>query len=474
MVEQWDGQAWDGAVFRTSWAAVAEEPLEVPMRPVGQVLADSLHDVGRGLGRASVTAGAAPRCGEAELLTGLEALDGLAARVQQLLVAVTVEAHRRGTHLDTGLSVHDWLSVRCPGLSRRQVGDLSTTVKAWDAPGHGAIREAVTNRSMSVARAATLLRALSRVEPVTDAVVYEQVVNLLMPVACQGSDRDLRKATDHLIAVALSDKEKEARVEACRESRGVHESSLADGSLTRFIITADAEGAAAIRAILNSPLAAPSPCAEGDDTRTATQRRYDALLAVIARGVSSPGAAPSTSKAKIFVTIPLSALLVSLAAPLTRPAGGCTTAGCTTADAPLGSGTAFTPPSVESGWSPTGVGRTFTGETLTPGQVRRMACQADLIPTVLGTDSEVLDLGREARLASPAQHKKLWLRDIECTFPGCTVPNTWCDAHHVTWWSRGGPTDIANMALLCGRHHTIVHDKDLSATTDATGVTWHV
>jgi len=93
---------------------------------------------------------------------------------------------------------------------------------------------------------------------------------------------------------------------------------------------------------------------------------------------------------------------------------------------------------------------------------------------VLGTHSEVLDLGRESRLASPAQLKQLWLRDRECTFPGCTVPNTWCDAHHLTWWARGGHTDIANLALLCPRHHTIVHDKDLVATIEATGLTWHL
>lgn len=53
------------------------------------------------------------------------------------------------------------------------------------------------------------------------------------------------------------------------------------------------------------------------------------------------------------------------------------------------------------------------------------------------------------------------------------MPPQWCDAHHLDWWSRGGHTDLAHLALLCGRHHTIVHDKDLTATIDHTGVTWH-
>jgi hypothetical protein len=43
----------------------------------------------------------------------------------------------------------------------------------------------------------------------------------------------------------------------------------------------------------------------------------------------------------------------------------------------------------------------------------------------------------------------------------------------VTWWSRGGGTYLLNLALLCGRHHTLVHDRDLTASVTAHGVTWH-
>jgi predicted restriction endonuclease len=66
------------------------------------------------------------------------------------------------------------------------------------------------------------------------------------------------------------------------------------------------------------------------------------------------------------------------------------------------------------------------------------------------------------------------MRDQCCTIPGCTVPATWCDAHHVVWWSRGGTSDLSNYALLCPRHHTWVHDNDLTATVTAFGVTWHL
>lgn len=102
-----------------------------------------------------------------------------------------------------------------------------------------------------------------------------------------------------------------------------------------------------------------------------------------------------------------------------------------------------------------------------------MACEAGIIPMVLGSQGEVLDLGHPTRLFARAQRRALWHRDGGCTFRDCTIPAQWCEAHHVDWWSRGGPTDLANGALLCPRHHTHVHKWDLTATVTDTGVTWH-
>ena len=109
-----------------------------------------------------------------------------------------------------------------------------------------------------------------------------------------------------------------------------------------------------------------------------------------------------------------------------------------------------------------------------PETVRRMACDAAIIPAALGTRSELLDLGRTVRLATPKLFLALCLRDRGCTFPGCSRPPGWCDAHHCVHWCDGGPTDLSNMALLCPRHHTIVHQKGYTATITTTEVTWHL
>ncbi len=121
-----------------------------------------------------------------------------------------------------------------------------------------------------------------------------------------------------------------------------------------------------------------------------------------------------------------------------------------------------------------GAGVTATGQVLAPSVVRRMACDAGIVPAVLGSEGEVLDLGRSVRFFTPGQRRLLWMRDQGCTYPGCTMPPQWCDAHHVAWWSRGGGSDIDNAALLCERHHIKVHTHDLTATVTATGVTWHL
>jgi hypothetical protein len=109
------------------------------------------------------------------------------------------------------------------------------------------------------------------------------------------------------------------------------------------------------------------------------------------------------------------------------------------------------------------LGSTATGVLLSPEVLRRVACDAALVPHVLGTAGEDVDLGRVARLFTRAQRRRLWRRDRGCTYPGCTVPASWARAHHVRHWVDGGATDLDNAALLCQRHHTFVHDRRLWA-----------
>jgi hypothetical protein len=97
-------------------------------------------------------------------------------------------------------------------------------------------------------------------------------------------------------------------------------------------------------------------------------------------------------------------------------------------------------------------------EPISAAQARRLACTARLIPAVLRGRSEVLDLGRARRLFGPARRKAMAVRDRRCRTEGCPVPAACCEAHHVTPWSRGGRTDLADGVLLCPWHHHRAHD----------------
>jgi hypothetical protein len=101
-----------------------------------------------------------------------------------------------------------------------------------------------------------------------------------------------------------------------------------------------------------------------------------------------------------------------------------------------------------------------TNQRITAAEARRLACTAEIIPAVLGGPSEVLDLGRRSRLFKPAQRKAMVIRDRECRAEGCTIPATWCEAHHWgTPWVRGGRTDLKDGVLLCSWHHHRAHDR---------------
>lgn len=179
-----------------------------------------------------------------------------------------------------------------------------------------------------------------------------------------------------------------------------------------------AESAAVVRAAL-SPLAKPMP----DDTRSAAKRRADALVE-LARRLLNAGTLPveGTVRPHIGLTVDL--------AELRRHAGV-----------------------ADLDW----------GGTVSMQAARRICCDADIIPIVMRGASQPLDVGRRQRLVTGPLRRALIARDRGCAAPGCDRPPEWCDAHHLVHWSDGGATSIDNTALLCGYHHTLIHEGEWTA-----------
>jgi hypothetical protein len=111
-----------------------------------------------------------------------------------------------------------------------------------------------------------------------------------------------------------------------------------------------------------------------------------------------------------------------------------------------------------------------TGAPITAGELRQLACDADILPVVLGGASEPLDVGRSQRLVTPAIRAALTLRDQGCVLPGCDAPASVCHAHHLTPWWAGGVTALHNLALVCPHHHNLVEP----ARTGPPGNRWRI
>ena len=161
------------------------------------------------------------------------------------------------------------------------------------------------------------------------------------------------------------------------------------------------------------------------DDRTMDQRRADCLLELCARAAESDPDAPRAGSGTLVVTIDLAELE-----------------------------------------SATGTARVDgIRQPISASSARRIACNASILPLVLGGRSQPLDLGYSRRLFSAAQRRALVERDRGCAAVGCDAPPGWTEAHHITPWSRGGPTDLENGIMLCSFHHHLVHEGRLIVET---------
>ncbi|QWF21427.1 HNH endonuclease [Nocardioides sp. LMS-CY] len=109
-----------------------------------------------------------------------------------------------------------------------------------------------------------------------------------------------------------------------------------------------------------------------------------------------------------------------------------------------------------------------TGDRISPGMARRLACEASIIPAVLGSNSVPLDLGRRSRYHTEHQRIAMFLRDHGCRAEGCDR-STGLHAHHQTRWTDGGHTNLTDSASLCAWHHTLIHDPAYVTTYLPTG-----
>lgn len=425
------------------WSLVADLELhgmgdDTSPRLPAEELAQGLASAARGLARAGLTEDESVRVLDTGIVSGLEALGDIRTQTDARLVLLALQAHDRGLHTEKGLSLVDWLRLRCPWLPPQDTTQITQVVRCAVLPSGGPVKDAAITGAAPLHRCAMIARTLSRLAGCVAVDQHEGYAQILAAAAAnrQLPDPHLARACAEMIRALLDDPP--ARERAAEELRSVTRRKVGEG-LTRFTIDAPDAAAACLEGIITSRLAAPAPTTDEHgqdvpDPRSAAQRGFDALVTVVNRGLSNPGAPPSTARAAVLLVIP------------------------------------FDPTTAR----PSGVAHTPTGLLVGEANAGKLACSADITPVFVGPGNEPLALGDTARFATPGQFKALMVRDEHCSFPGCSRLPQWCDTHHLQWWSRGGHTDVDKMALLCEQHHTHVHQHDIQGEVVGGHVVWHV
>ena len=368
-----------------------------------------------------------------------------------LSAVLAAEVSSRRLPEESGLSRNDWVAGHAPGLAAGASAALTAVGAAMSEPRWAVLAGRVREGSVTVDKAAIIVRFRDDVVTFADREQVEQVVDAMVEAAPQLGVRELRRLAAHGRASLRPPEQVEDEAQRLRAARSLTKIGRCAG-MTEYLWRLDPEGSAVLDAAVDA-LARPRPdldwscwpsqAPEGRsdvgtgaarDPRSPATRRADAALELIQRAVAAPQGVPRTPRTKLVVTMSVEALLDRLR----------------------------------------GAGIADNDEVLSASTVRRLACEAEVLPTVLGGPSQVLDVGRTDRYFTPAQRLAMALRDHGCSYPGCTVPPQWCDAHHVVHWLHGGATDLCNGALLCGRHHTIVHQLGLTASVLPDQVIWHV
>jgi Domain of unknown function (DUF222)/HNH endonuclease len=350
----------------------------------------------------------------AELQRASELID--AERLRRL-----AEIDRRGTYRRDGhLSAAAWLASSFKlswGTARNEVR-MARALE--DMP---VTRRALEDGDLSMSAARVLVDARD-----ADHEAFRSSEATLVEAARIHSMQDVRWVAAYWRQAA----EREAAMggeEKLRERRRLHASVTFMG-MVRVDGDLDPETGETLLTALRAVLDAESRTAGAGDGRTPAQRRADALGEVCRQWLDL-GDGPTVAGERPHVTVTVGAEALARGGP----AGG---------DAADGPGSL-------SELDHTG--------PVDPALARRIACDGSIRRVVLAGRSEPLDVGRRTPVVSPALRRAVFVRDRECRFPGCDRPHSWCDAHHVVHWADGGPTALANLILLCWRHHRMVHAR---------------
>jgi hypothetical protein len=273
------------------------------------------------------------------------------------------------------------------------------------------VHEALAAGTVSAGHADAIARAANRLDDQEREDLAAMAPTLVAEAASTSVDTFARTVRD--LARRISRDEGLRHHEKLRSQRAVRRWRDCEG-MCHTQISLDPEADARFSAVFDAAVAAER--SKADDGRTFDQLRADAFMRLVT-ATPVPG---SRRPAELLVLIDLATL--------------------------------------RTGLHDTSVSETFDGQPPPPATVRRLACEANLIPMVLNSDGVAVDVGRARRLATADQRRALRAMHRTCAAPDCPVRFGDCDIHHLREWRDGGSTNLENLIPLCSKHHHLIHE----------------
>ncbi|HZV25564.1 MAG TPA: DUF222 domain-containing protein [Acidothermaceae bacterium] len=325
------------------------------------------------------------------------------AQAETSLVRTLLAAKTTHGWLKTAADVPSWM-----GRARLQLAHQLDTRPATAA--------AFSAGEITMGAATAVCNAIEALPASVPAAMTGEVEDLLLKAASHYGSRAVTRTAMNITYRFAPDVLEEQEV-AARQNRFVSLTTRADGTVALRGLLDKEAGALAIAVL--GPLAAPTPAVDGIPDLRETGARYADAFVQLCQLATPDLPQVRGERPNVAVTVSLESLQAKVV-------------GC--APAMLDSGI------------PLSIGATL-----------RLLCDANVIPIVLGSHGEPLDIGRLTRNIPNGMRRALVARDQGCAFPGCDRPASWCDAHHCKYWSDGGETALCNLCLLCSHHHDVVH-----------------
>lgn len=358
---------------------------------------------------------------DAQLLQRIIDVEQILAFVQAQRLALIAEADRRNaTLVVASLTIASWLAASPAHSAREARADVALARKLDAAP---PVAAAFGRGKVSQEQAAAIVSGLERLPEELSRAEVDAVAAHLVELAADFNPSALRQLVNRAVEVVAPQVAEEAdrraldraeRLQQC--DRYLSWKRQADGSVRFHGSLPAVEGELLINHLgdVGRRLRAADALAGLETTRP--QAHADALAQVLAHHAGCEGGALGGDWARVVVNVDLD--------DLTADTGRATLVA--------------------------------SGESVSVGEARRLACAGGVLPAVLGGSSLPLDLGRTRRLFTPGQRLAIALRDGGCAFPGCDHPPGDSECHHLLPWGAGGVSDLQNGVLLCPHHHHLV------------------